>query len=53
MGKPPPQTVRYCLHCQKNTKFKYDHFIGHSYCSECGRSSQFSTKKLIKGIGEE
>lgn len=50
MGKAPPETKRYCLNCEKVTKFRYDHFIGHSYCSKCGRSSQFAKRPKPKEI---
>lgn len=35
----PPRTVRMCAVCKKITKFKYNRFIGHSECEECGKRS--------------
>lgn len=42
--KIPPKTMRYCFNCEKKTKFKFDRIIGHSYCSECGKGSNFAGK---------
>lgn len=32
----PPKSNRYCVCCGDMTTFKYDKFIGHSRCIECG-----------------
>lgn len=33
---PPPNTVRFCPCCDKETTWKYNRNIGHSECDECG-----------------
>ena len=44
MKKLPPKTKRYCNICKEITTYKYDNFIGHSFCIKCGRSSLYSKK---------
>jgi len=40
--KAPSKTKRYCTVCKKETIYKYDRIIGHSYCTRCASSSLFS-----------
>jgi len=39
----PPKTKRFCINCEKETKFEYNRNIGHSECCECG--FRFAKKK--------
>ena len=32
----PPESIRYCLSCGKNTTWRYNRTVGHSRCTECG-----------------
>ena len=34
--KYPPTSLRYCACCGDEQTFKYDRYIGHSRCIECG-----------------
>ena len=43
--KVPPESIRYCLGCQKNTIWKYNKVVGHSRCLECG--GMYSTKEEV------
>ena len=47
-GRIPPKTKRYCLNCKRETTFKYDRVIGHSYCLRCGCQSYCAVKPIPK-----
>ena len=32
----PPKSIRFCLNCERDTKWEFNQNIGHSECLECG-----------------
>jgi len=42
----PPKTTRFCVICNKRTKWKYNPITGHSECSKCG--SRFTQNPLAR-----
>ena len=36
MGTVPPKTIRFCVTCEKETKWAYNRNVTHSQCCQCG-----------------
>jgi hypothetical protein len=45
---PPPNTLRYCEVCKKNTIFSYVKDIGHSRCRICGQGFSSPVKDQLE-----
>jgi hypothetical protein len=45
---PPPNTLRYCEICKKNTIFSYVKDIGHSRCRICGQGFSSPVKDRLE-----
>ena len=44
----PPKTTRFCINCNKITRFEYNSNVLHSECTECGCRNSINIKNIGK-----